>query len=58
MPKVSTEKVMAKMFPQDPLTPIRFLEDPEKRNEEGSINCILTSWKHNQDILELKAGYT
>ena len=29
-------------------------EDPEKYIEEGSIICILTSYKHNQDVLELK----
>ena len=29
-------------------------KDPEKYIKEGSIICILTSYKHNQDVLELK----
>ena len=33
-----------------------FVRDPEKYMyiEEGSIICILTSYKHNQGVLELK----
>ena len=36
------------------LTQYVFLEDPEKLIEEKSVICILTSYKHNQDVLELK----
>ena len=48
------KKVKAKMFVQDPLNPICFLEDSEKYVEVNSIMCILTSYKHHQDVLELK----
>ena len=52
--KVGIKKVMAKIFVQDPFNPICFLEDSEKYLEVESIICILTSYKHNQDVLELK----
>ena len=44
------------MFIRDPFNPICFSEDPENYIEEDSIICILTSYKHNQDVLELKEG--
>ena len=52
--KVGIKKVMVKIFVQDPLNPICFSEDSEKYIEVDSIICILTSYKHNQDVLELK----
>ena len=52
--KFGIKKVMAKIFVQDPFNPIRFSEDSEKYIEVESIICILTSYKHNQDVLELK----
>ena len=52
--KVGIKKVMAKIFVQDPFNPICFLEDSEKYIEVESIIGILTSYKHNQDVLELK----
>ena len=45
-------KVKAKTFVQDPFNPICFLEDSEKYVEMNSI--ILTSYKHHQDVSELK----
>ena len=46
---------MAKILVRDPFNPIFFFsEDPEKYIEEESIICILTSYKHNQEILEIK----
>ena len=51
--KVGRKKVKAKMFVQDPFNPICFLEDSEKYVEVHSIMCILTSYKHHQDVLEL-----
>ena len=42
------------MFVQDPFNPICFSEDSEKYIEVESIICILTSYKHNQDVLELE----
>ena len=33
---------------------MQFLQDSEKYIEEESNICILTSYKHNQDVLELK----
>ena len=45
---------MAKFFVQDPFNPICFSEDSEKYIEVESIICILASYKHNQDVLELK----
>ena len=47
-------KVKAKTFVQDPFNPICFLEDSEKYVEMNSIMCILTSYKHHQDVSELK----
>ena len=44
--------MMAKIFVRDPFNPTCFY--PEKSIEEDSIICILTSYKHNQDVLELK----
>ena len=44
---------MAKIFVQDPFNPIRFSENSEKYIEVDSVICILTSYKHNQDVLEL-----
>ena len=52
--KVGLIKVMAQIFVRDPFNPICFSEDPEKSIEEERIICILTSYKHNQDVLELK----
>ena len=46
--------VKAKMFVQDPFNPICFLEDSDKYVEVNSIMCILTFYKHHQDVLELK----
>ena len=51
--KVGIKKVMAKIFVQDPFNPICFLEDSEKYLEVESIICILTSYKHNQDVLDV-----
>ena len=45
---------MVKIFVQDPFNPICFSEDSEKYIEVDSIICILTSYKHNQDVLELE----
>ena len=45
---------MAKIFVLDPFNPICFSQDSEKYIEEKSNICILTSYKHNQDVLELK----
>ena len=45
---------MAKIFVRDPCNPICFPQDSEKYIEEESSICILTSYKHNQDVLELK----
>ena len=47
-------KVMAKMFVRVQLNPM-FSEDPEKYNKEESLICFWTSYKQNQDILELTA---
>ena len=33
---------------------MQFLQDSEKYIEEESNICILTYYKHNQDVLELK----
>ena len=52
--KVGIKKVMAKIFVQDPVNPICFSENSEKYIEVDSIICILTTYKHNQDVLELK----
>ena len=52
--KVGIKKVMAKIFVQDPFNPICFSENSEKYVEVDSIICILTTYKHNQDVLELK----
>lgn len=52
--KVGIKKVMAKIFVQDPFNPICFSENSEKYIEVDSIICILTTYKHNQDVLELK----
>ena len=52
--KVGIKKVMVKIFVQDPFNPICFSEDSEKYIEVDSIICILTSYKHNQDVLELE----
>ena len=46
--------MIARIFVQDPFNPICFLEDSEKYIEVKSIICILTSYKHYQDVLELK----
>ena len=45
---------MAKFFVQDPFNPICFSENSENCIEVDSIICILTSYKHNEDVLELK----
>ena len=45
---------MAKIFVRDPFNPICFSHHSEKYVEEESNICILTSYKHNQDVLELK----
>ena len=45
---------MAKIFVRDPLNPICFPQDSEKYIEEESNICILTSYKYNQDVLELE----
>ena len=45
---------MAKIFVPDPFILICFPQDSEKYIEEESNICILTSYKHNQDVLELK----
>ena len=45
---------MAKIFVRDPFNPICFPQDSVKYIEEESNICILTSYKHNQDVLELK----
>ena len=42
------------MFVRDPFNPICFSQDSEKYIEEESNICILTLYKHNQDVLELK----
>ena len=39
---------------RDPFNPICFSQDSEKYIEEESNISILTSYKHNQDVLELK----
>ena len=52
--KVGIKKGMAKIFVQDPFNPICFSENSEKYIEVDSIICILTTYKHNQDVLELK----
>ena len=39
---------------RDPFNPICFSQDSEKYIEEESNSCILTSYKHNQDFLELE----
>ena len=45
---------MAKIFVRDPCNPICFPQDSEKYIEDESNICILTSYKHNQDVLELE----
>ena len=45
---------MAKISVRDPFNPICFPHDSEKYIEEKSNIRILTSYKHNQDVLELK----
>ena len=52
--KVGMSKMKTKTFIQDPFNPICFLEDSEKYVKMNSIMCILTSYKHHQDVLELK----
>ena len=46
--------MMAKIFVRDSFNPICFSQDSEKYIEEESNICILTSYKHNQDALDLK----
>ena len=45
---------MDKIFVLDPFNPICFSQDSEKYIEEKSNICILTSYKHSEDVLELK----
>ena len=46
---------MTKIFVRNPFNPeYVFSEDPTKYIEEESIICIITSYKNNEDVLELK----
>ena len=46
---------MAKIFVRDPFNLMVCLpQDSEKYIEEERNICILTSYKHNQDVLELE----
>ena len=45
---------MAKIFLRDPFNQLCFSQDSEKYIEEESNICILTSYTHKQDVLELK----
>lgn len=52
--KVNRRKVMAKVFVQDTFNPTWFLEDFGKYVEVKRIMCILSSYRDNRDVLELK----
>ena len=45
---------MSRVWPVNAYFLICFSENSEKYIEVDSIICILTTYKHNQDVLELK----
>lgn len=53
---VSTKRVRAKVYNQDPFNAIIFTEDTDKYVEVNNIMCIISNYKSSNDIFNRTGG--